>query len=267
MKGDVYFVPEPHVIAGSQMTQFQRFCEGQTGLSWPDYPSFHRFSVNEFRRFWTLFAAWSDLRVAGNMQPVCEGDDCETAVFFPHLELNYTANLLFPSLEVDPQTPALISWDETGERQEMSWAALRDRVARVAKGLQQQLGVKAGDRVVAVGRQNPETIVAALAATGLGAVWSSVAPDLGTAAVLSRFEQLSPSLLFAHQHYPYQGQSISLDGHLQTLVHNLPSLQYIVSLEPQPDGLETSGLPCTTLDELSNINAGDDRHGDSCLCL
>lgn len=198
MKGDVCFVPEPRTIARSQMMQFQRYCEEQTGLSWPDYPSFHRFSVHEFRRFWELFATWSDIRMAGNRQPVCEGNDCETAVFFPHMQLNYTANLLFPNREIDPQAPALVSWDETGERQVVSWAALRGQVARVAKGLQQQLGVKAGDRVVAVGRQHADTIVAALAATGLGAVWSSVASDLGAEAVLSRFEQLSPSLLFVH---------------------------------------------------------------------
>lgn len=170
---------------------------------------------------------------------------------------NYTANLLFPNHEIDPSAPALIAWDESGARSAVSWAALRDRVVRVACGLR-QLGVKAGDRVVAVGRHHADTIVAALAATGIGAVWSSVAPDLGADAVLSRFEQLSPTLLFAHQRYPYQGLTVALDDHLQALVHRLPSLQHLVALDPEPGVLGTFDLPCTTLHGLAQTDAEPD---------
>ncbi len=257
MKGDVYFIPSPDTIAHSQMTQFQRFCESQTGLSWPDYPAFHRFSIDDFRRFWTLFVAWSDVQMEGDTQPVCESDDCETALFFPQMQLNYTANLLFPNCQVDPRTTALICWDESGARLTISWAALRERVVRVACGLR-QLGVKAGDRVVAVARHHADTIVAVLACAGIGAVWSSVAPDLGIDAVLSRFEQLSPTLLFAHQRYPYQGQTIALDDHLQTLVHRLPSLQHTVALDAQLGVLGSFGLPCTTLSDLAQTDVESD---------
>jgi len=42
-----------------------------------------------------------------------------------------------------------------------------------------------------------ENVVAALAATSLGAIWVSAAADFGAHGVIERFEQVKPKVLFS----------------------------------------------------------------------
>ncbi len=244
-----FFSPTSDEIKASTMTQFQQFCEQETGETWSDDAAFYRFSVASYRDFWSLFLSWSKLHTAGKPTPVCQGDSCEHAIFFPNLTLNYTESLLYPSVEVAPETPAVIAINEQGQREAISWRDLRERVTRVASGLA-SLGLQPGDRVIAVARNNLDSIVAALAATGLGAVWSSVAPDLGIDAVLSRFSQLEPTMLVAHQEYSYQGRTYDLQEDLSTLVQRLPSLRQFVCLNGDSSICNFEGLPAISLQSL-----------------
>lgn len=226
-----YYVPKPASIASSYLTKFLCYCEEQTGSVWPDYEAFHRFSVESFRDFWSLLLKWSGLQTFGDVYPVCEGDSCEYATFFPNLRLNYAQSLLFPEQEVQLKSQAVVALNEQGERLEISWRELREQVVRVACGLK-TLGLQQGDYVVAVARNNLDAIIAALATTALGAVWSSVSPELGVDAVLSRFSQLQPTFFFCHSKYTYQGRTHSLQELLEAVVQNLPSLQQVIFLEP-----------------------------------
>ncbi|HEY8502176.1 MAG TPA: AMP-binding protein, partial [Solirubrobacterales bacterium] len=97
------------------------------------------------------------------------------------------------------------------------------------------------DRVVAIAANNSEAIVGALAAATLGATFSSAAPEMGAAAILSRFEQLSPKLLMAN-----------LGGsELQAVVESLPTLEALVALGEgaAPAGI---GLPIHRLADLAS---------------
>jgi acetoacetyl-CoA synthetase len=102
-----------------------------------------------------------------------------------------------------------------------------------------ELGVGRDDRVVAVAANNPETIVAALAAATLGATFSSAAPEMGAAAILSRFEQLAPKLLLANMGSDSVGE----------VVASLPTLEAVVGLDsgPAPEGIE---VPLHRLEDL-----------------
>src|SRR5215469_13285325 len=87
--GEVVFRPDDQAVARSQLSAFRQWCEARTGQHVPDYAAMDRFSVNEFRSFWRLFLEWCDLPREGAVEPVCDGDACETARFFPDLRLNY----------------------------------------------------------------------------------------------------------------------------------------------------------------------------------
>lgn len=190
---EVVFEPSPHAVESSRMALFRRHCESATGLRFADHDAFHRWSVTSFRAFWRLFLEWSDLVVEGSLEPVCLGDDVETAQFFPDVRLSYVENLLrlVPDAEDDV---ALVGHHEDRPAERLTRRELREQVRAVAHALQRR-GLRPGDRVVAVSGNTVELVVAGLAVMAVGATLSVTAPDLGASATLERFGQLEPSLL------------------------------------------------------------------------
>lgn len=229
------FTPSAQAVERSQMTAFIRYCTAATGTRFEssagqiDARAFHTFSVREFRRFWRLFLDWSELAVSGEREPVCIGEDCERAQFFPALSVSYVENLLRDRRPEDGARVAITAYDEARSRVTLTRSELRDQVLAVASQLR-ALGVGEGDRVVAVVSNRAETVVACLASLALGATWSSTSPDLGAEATLDRFGQLAPTLLFAHPTYTQNGQTRSTEDRLRLLIEGLPSLRHVVSL-------------------------------------
>jgi acetoacetyl-CoA synthetase len=170
-------IPPPDSIAHTQLTDFGNFCAARTGQSFPDHAALHRFSVEEFRRFWRLFLEWSGLICDGDPEPVCVGDACEHAAFFPHLELNYVENLLANRGTGDDARPALTACHFEGAPNRLSRGELHDRVMRAADAFR-RLGVGSGDRVVAIVHNNAEAVICCLAAATLGAIFSAAAPEM-----------------------------------------------------------------------------------------
>ena len=80
---DVRDQPVCQLVHESQLAKFIAYCEQSTGLSFANYAAFEAFTINRFRTFWRLFLVWSNVICEGDREPVCAGDDCETAVFFP----------------------------------------------------------------------------------------------------------------------------------------------------------------------------------------
>jgi acetoacetyl-CoA synthetase len=249
------FQPAPGSVAASRLTAFTAFCEAATGRGFPDWASFRAWSVASYRDFWSLFLRWSGLVFDGDPGEVCRGDAIETAAFFPDLRLSYAENLLGPWAPGDDDADALVAVDETGSRTALSRREARERVAGVAEGLR-QLGLGPGDRVVAIGRNDADTVVACLAATALGAAWSSVAPDLGADATLARFGQLDPTVLFAASSYPYQGLTRDVADRVRQVASGLPGLRHLVALDGATAAIEGLGKPAHALAELAATPAG-----------
>jgi len=223
------YLPRAVAVAQSQMTDFICFCEETTGWRFEDAAAFHRFSVQDYRLFWRLFLEWSELEVEGSYEPVCVGNICETAEFFPKLHLSFVHNLLLARTADELEAPALTACNERGERIVWSRAELTRRVLRVAAALRRR-GLRPGDRVVAVVSNTAETVVACLATLAVGGVWSSIAPDIGAPALLERFSQLGPSWLFFHASYTHHGYERSILDKLGELARELPTLETMVRL-------------------------------------
>jgi acetoacetyl-CoA synthetase len=248
MDAEPIHVPDPALVERTQLTAFTRFCERRTARSFPDFAAFHRFSTEQLEAFWGLFLEWSALKVEGSATPVIAGEGVETAAFFPALRLSYVESLLAAG---DADAVALVSVDETGRRVALTRAELRARVARVARGLA-ALGVGPGDRVAAMARNTEHAVIACLAATGLGATWSSTAPDMGVEAIRGRFAPLAPKVLFAHTTQPYHGVVRPLGETIAAVLAGLPGTAHVVSLDDGP-------LPATdrTHHTLTSLEVGD----------
>ena len=119
-------------------------------------------------------------------------------IFFPNAKLNYAENLLSKK----DDKPAIIFKSENGYRSELSWQVLNSNVFKISKWMQSN-GIKKGDRIAAYLPNIPETVVAYLSSSALGAIWSSCSPDFGTAGVIDRFSQINPKILFIGDKYFY----------------------------------------------------------------
>lgn len=215
----------------SQMAMFTDAMAAYTGKSFPNYHLLHDFTVQEYRTFWRYLLQWlqGQLEWSGNIEPVCVGDECEHAVFFPNVHLNYADNLL--NLKVAPaDAPAITACYADGRRSRLTRGELRNHVACLAQSLS-RLGISTGDHVVGMMRNDAEAIIAALAATAIGATLSTASPEMGVESLFDRFGPLSPKLLFAHtvDHAPHtKAKLVDKIGELAAV---LPSLNSIVCLD------------------------------------
>jgi acetoacetyl-CoA synthetase len=212
--------PSPERVAQANLTAFLR----RTGFA--DYPALHRWSIERPEEFWQEF--WMFAEVVGDMsgRAFDPGADMQSARFFPEVRLNVAENFLRRS---GPDA-ALIAVNEAGERREVSWDQLREQAFRVAGALR-DAGVGPGDRVAALLPLGIEVIVVWLAASALGAIFSSTSPDFGAAGVLDRFGQIEPKVLVATGGYHYGGKWFDCTERIQEIERGLPSLRELVLAE------------------------------------
>src|SRR5437764_1827029 len=141
--------------------------------------------------------------------------------------LTYADHLLYPPVGVDKDGVAVLFAREDGQRRTLSWRELRTQVAAVRAWLVGQ-GVGEGDRVAALLPNAPEALVAMLATTSLGAIWSSCSPDFGPRGVADRFTQIEPAVLFTVDGYHYGGKAFDVLQTVKSLRTELPSLRATV---------------------------------------
>jgi len=224
----IYLEADAARARASAMAAFKEHCAARIGKPLPDYAALQAWSLAEPQLFWRTFVDWSALEVAGALEPAISSEDCEKARFFPNATLNYSRNLLRSREPAWDARVAITETNESGARRTITRAELRAEVERLAHGLR-SLGVGPGDRVVGIVRNGIEAYAAALAAAALGAMWSSVAPDLGDPAILDRFGQLAPKVLFAHASATLHGVTRSLAERVGPLSEKLPTLEAVIT--------------------------------------
>jgi acetoacetyl-CoA synthetase len=149
----------------------------------------------------------------------------EKAVWFPDATLNFAENLLRNKND----DVAIFSRVEDQFDSQLTYRELHQQVASVADWLKSS-GLKPGDRVAAYLPNIPETIVAMLAATALGAVWTSTSPDFGEESVVDRFGQTEPRFLFTVDGYFYNGKKIDLGRKVKAIREKLPSVEQVIQI-------------------------------------
>jgi acetoacetyl-CoA synthetase len=215
----------PTTNSESALNQFLREINAQFNLELNDYHSLWKWSTEDVERFWAFW--WQQADLIASKQPDATlrvGGSFEKDSWFPNAKLNFAENLL----RVRDEQPAIIFRGEDGSREELSYKQLFDLSASVANELQ-ALGIKAGDRVAALMPNRPETVVAMLATTWLGAIWSSCSPDFGTDGILERFEQIEPSILIAVDGYQFKGRTISVCQKIERIQNKLNCRSVVVN--------------------------------------
>jgi acetoacetyl-CoA synthetase len=217
------WAPTPERVAASQIAAFMGEVNRRYRLALKTYGELHAWTIAHPDLFWDL--VWDFCGVIGDKgaRRLVDGDKMPGATFFPDASLNFAENLL--RLRDDGEAMVFRGEDKTGRR--MTWAELAALVSRLQQALKAS-GVGIGDRVAAMLPNLPETIAAMLAATSIGAIWSSCSPDFGERGVLDRFGQIEPKVFIAVDGYWYNGKPIRIADKLQPIVAQLHSAATVV---------------------------------------
>ena len=222
----------------TNMTAYMNWLAETRGLTFADYAALQRWSVADLEAFWQSIWDYYQVQSSTRAARVLSGRAMPGARWFAGASLNFAEHIFRGRSD---ERPALLAADEQRDPRALSWADLEARVASVAAYLR-ALGVAPGDRVVAYLPNIPEALIAFLAASAIGAVWSSCSPDFGTNSVVDRFRQIAPKVLIAVDGYGYNGKTIDRGAELGQLQAALPSLERILLIDHQ-GGAGRCGLP------------------------
>ena len=217
--------PGQKLIDEANITRFITEVNQRFNQSFDDYQSLYQWSIAESEDFWS--ALWDFCDVVGDKgeRILINGDDIERAVWFPDATLNFAENLL----RKKNNEIAIYFRSEDQVDYQLTYKELYQQVASVADWLKSN-GLQPGDRVAAYLPNMPETVVAMLAATSLGAVWTSTSPDFGEESVIDRFGQTEPRFLFCCDGYFYNGKKIDLNNKVAAICAQLPSVEKVVQI-------------------------------------
>lgn len=226
--------PSSERIQKANITRFIEYVNGKHGQNIKNYRELYKWSIENIPEFWARMWEFADIKASRPYNQVV--DDYRKmpgAKWFSGAYLNFAENLL----RYRDDRLAFIFKGETQQYRQMTYRELFNTVARLAKSLR-QVGVKPGDRVAAYMPNLIETAIAMLAATSVGAVWSSCATDIGSQAALDRLGQIEPKVLFTVNGYYYKGKVFNSLPNAAEVVKGIPSLEKVVVtsyIDEKPD--------------------------------
>ena len=216
--------PSEERVKGSNMYSFMQYINRRFDRDFSSYDELYQWSVDNISEFWGAMWEFVDIKASSGYQEVIDDvGKMPGANWFAGARLNFAENLL----RYRDDRVALIFKGEGQDIVRMTYAELYDQVARVAKSLR-EAGVEVGDRVVGFMPNMPQAVVAMLAATSMGAVWSSCSPDFGIKGVLDRFGQIRPRILFVADGYFFKGRKLDSLERVADIIGDLPSIEKVV---------------------------------------
>ncbi|MCK4768329.1 MAG: AMP-binding protein, partial [Desulfobacula sp.] len=235
--------PSEERIKSTNMYRFMNLVNEKFSKNFKEYASLWEWSVDNLEDFWAT--AWDFLDIKASRSYDTAIDDptkMPGAKFFVNSKLNFAENLL----QFKNDNPAIIFRGEDSVRKALTYKQLYNEVAKTAAALK-ALGIEKGDRVVGFVPNMPESIIAMLAATSLGAVWSSCSPDFGIKGVLDRFGQTRPKVLFTADGYFFKGKPLGSIERIAGIVKEIPSIEKIVVIPYVSEEPDISSLPNAVL--------------------
>lgn len=231
-EGDIIWQASPERKAGLNITHFLQWLNAR-GHAFTGYDDLYQWSITDLAGFWGAIRDYFDLILEGDPDPVLTDDPMPRTRWLPGARLNYAEHVLRHEATGDPARAMLRHISELRPMAAMPWAEVGGAVRKLATRLR-AMGIGPGDRVVAYMPNLPETVIAMLATTAIGAVWSSAAPEFGVQTVIDRFSQIAPKLVFAVNGYRYGGKDFDRTADLTRILAALPSVETVVMLDYLP---------------------------------
>jgi len=258
-EGDLLWTPGAARVADANLTAFMSWLASERGLRFDGYHALWRWSVGDLEGFWRAVWDYSGIDASAPPERVLGRRAMPGAEWFPGARLNYAQHIL---RRERPGEPALLHVSETTPMASLDWADLAGQVRILGTRLR-AMGVRPGDRVASYLPNIPQTVMAMLATTSIGAVWTACSPDFGWRGVLDRFRQLRPKVLFCVDGYSWNGAFFDRRDEVQQIIAGLPGLEYVVHLpgpgrpREQPGLARRDGLTWGALLDHAPVTAAD----------
>jgi acetoacetyl-CoA synthetase len=249
------WTPSEDAVETTQIGRFKTWLGNQGYGPFADYHALHQWSVEDLETFWGKVWDYCGLICETPANKVLGKRDMPGAEWFPGMKLNFAANLLRSAEGEHASNEAVVAYCETRQILRRTYSELKADVGALEAFLRSK-GIEKGDRVAGVATNGYEALVGMLAATSLGAIWSSASPDFGIGAILDRFGQIEPSALIVVNGYGYGGKTFARQKDFAELVAGLPTLKCVVSVEQLPGETAVPGELVTTWEEALAAGAG-----------
>lgn len=212
------------VKQNANITAFMQAVNERYGTRFTSYQELYNWSVDHIPDFWSLVWDYAGTIASKKYDQVVDDPyHMPGTKWFSSARMNFAENLL----RRNDDHLAFVFRGEDRVVQRMTYAQLRATVAGLATALR-DTGVRSGDRVVGYMPNMIQTAAAMLAATTVGATWSSCATDIGPQAAADRLGQVRPKVMFTADAYYYKGKRFDVLPRAAELAHAIPSLEKVV---------------------------------------
>lgn len=221
---EMLWQPNNSDIDKSNAWQFIKIINKRFGLNLASFNELHEWSCKQPEIFWSL--VWEYTNIIGervNNEVLINSQDFLKSKWFPDAKLNFAENLL----QIKDNSPAIVFWAEDKQKSQLSHSEMFQQVSRMSAWLRLQ-GVGKGDRVAGLLPNMPEAVIAMLATTSIGAVWTSCSPDFGVEGVIDRFGQVEPKVLICVDAYYYNSKTHNCINKNKQIADKLPTLECTV---------------------------------------
>ncbi len=228
------WTPSEERAKSTNMFKFMNYVNDRYEKNFINYDQLWEWSIDDLSSLWE--SLWDYLKISHSKpydKIIVDGDRMPGTKWFTGTRLNFAENLL----RYRDDRLAIIATGESEETVRITYAELYDKVARLAKSMR-DIGITSKDRIVGFMPNIPEAIIAMLAATSIGAQWSSCSPDFGIKGVLDRFGQIKPKLLFTANGYSYNGKLFDSLEKISGILEGLDSVEKVIVIpytETNPD--------------------------------
>lgn len=223
---ELLWSPSKERINNSNISHFMKYLTEKENILFKDYHNLYEWSVNNIEKFWKHLWNYSDVIYKKNYEVILIDKGIKDSKWFVGAELNFAENLL----RFNNEKFALVSYRENYPEVKITYSELNKIVRKVSNALK-SFGVGKGDRVAGYVANIPEAVIAMLATTSLGAIWSSTSPDFGIEGVVDRFGQIEPKILFATKSYFYGGKHINNLDKILEVKKRIPSIEKVILID------------------------------------
>jgi acetoacetyl-CoA synthetase len=218
------WIPSAVQMKNANMTRFIEFVNRRYGQNFRTYNDLYQWSVDRIPDFWVAIWDFAEVKASRKWDQVVEDlKKFPGTKWFPGAKLNFAENLL----RYRDDRLAFVFKGETQKSAKMTYKELYNAVARLARSLR-EIGIQPGDRIAGYMPNMMETAIGMLAATSIGAVWSSCATDIGPQAALDRLGQIEPKVLISVDGYFYKAKPFNTLGNVAEVAKAIPSLKKVI---------------------------------------
>ena len=187
-----------------------------------NYKKLFNWSINNLYKFWS--SVWDYTEVKGNkVEKFKYSDEFIKNKFFINSKLNFAENLLSKK----DNSKAITFISENGFKEVRSWKSLNHNTSRLIHFFKKNK-ISKKDRIAAYMSNQIETVECFLAASTIGAIWSSCSPDFGTQGLIERFSQIKPKILILTDRYYYNGKEINIIERLPLILSKIKTIKTVL---------------------------------------